>query len=689
MKPEDGRTAAAPVLRAVAQVVRSRPGAGHLPDDPDWLVRKRLPWLLEIVRRFPAVRARAAESVAASGPDARTRGLAALLLSPDDAVVEAAIDGLDLASPQGRDRAAQRTARTVADLKNRLAAERQRREYAEEDVRKADWLLAETRDAMADLEERVDELNRRLATERRRAREPKALASALLHVLEQPPAPPKDDSEERDPHRKATPATPYNGTLLEAAEGAGLAPGTLLDALRGMVAPARSSVRAVRELDLRVVPLGGDTEIGGSCLLVEAGDTRLLVDAGLRPGEQARPPREIERAGSGELHGIVVTHAHNDHCGYVPALVSRRPGLRVIATAETVRLMPVMWNDTAKLMRDRARRLDRWGGEGEVLYGPAEVDAAAARCEEVAYGVPRRIGEVTVELFPAGHILGAAGAVIRAGDRRVVVTGDISGFPQESVDGCAVPESARGADLLVMETTCCGEVHDDRERRVGDFLREVQEIHQNGGRTLIPAFALGRAQEIALLLRRHLPEVPVRIDGMAVELTAAFETATASSARPLKVFGAAVAPANRPAELDTFRNGVVITTSGMLTGGPAVQWAARILPEPGSALFLSGYQDEESPGARLRRMPETGGRFTLPDRSQEVTVPVRARVSTLRLSAHADRPGLLDIADEVDAGRTMLVHGEPHRQRHFREVLRMRGHRSAETAPWRPAARSQ
>lgn len=686
MTPQPDR-AAAPVLRAVARVVRSRPGAAHLPEDPDWLVQHRPGWLLGVVRRLPAVRSAAAEAVDAARPDARTRALAALLLSPDDAVVGAAIEALDLASPPARDRAAERTARTIARLRKKLAAERQRREYAEDDARKADRLLAETRDAKADLEERAGRLDHRLAAEQRRLQEPQTVAAALLHILELPPAAPKDDSAARDPHNEAAPSAPYNEILLAAAKAAELPPGKVLDAVRAVVDPAPPPVRVVRELDLRVTPPGGDTEIGGSCLLVEAGGTRLLVDAGLRPGEQSGPPRDIERAMAGELHGIVVTHAHNDHCGYVPALVSRHPGVRVLATAETVRLMPVMWHDTAKLMRGRTRRLNQWGTGGTELYGTVEVDAATGRCEEVAYGIPRRIGDLTVELFPAGHILGAAGAVVRAGERRVVVTGDISGFQQESVDGYALPESAAGADLLVMETTCCGEEHDDRGRRVGDFIRDVQEIHRNGGRVLVPAFALGRAQEVALLIRRHLPEVPVRIDGMAVDLSTAFQAATAGSARPLKIFGPAVTPANRPAELDTFRSGVVITTSGMLTGGPAVQWAARILPEAGSALFLSGYQDEESPGAQLRQLPEAGGKFTLPDRHGEVTVPVRARIASMRLSAHADRRGLLGIADEVSAGRTMLVHGERRRQRRFQEVLRLRHHETVETATWRPDSR--
>lgn len=678
MTPRD-RAALEPILRIVAETVRSRPGAAMVPGARR-LVREKAAWLVELLRRSPALRAHAAAVLAARRPDARTRALAALLLSPDDGVVDAVITWLDLGRAPTADREAERHARRVADLRKRLQAERTRRAYADEDARRSRELLDEMRVAKADLEGRVAALNQRLTIEQSRWREPRTIAAGLLRTLERPPSP-GDDAAARDPKNDSV-AEPYTEVLRTAAADIGRTPDELLHVVRAIADPAsvRPRAQAVRELDLRITPLGGDTQIGGSCLLVEAGGTRLLIDAGLRPGHPPQPPRDIGRATDGPLHGVVVTHAHNDHCGYVPALASRDPAPRILATPETVRLMPVMWADGAKLMRDRSRGFGRWGAEAPAHYGSAEIDAAARRCEEVPFGVPRRVGELTVELFPAGHILGAAGVVVRAGERRVVVTGDISGFRQESVDGYTLPDSARDADLLVLESTCCGDEHDPRNLRVGDFVREVREVCQGGGRVLIPAFALGRAQEIALLLRRHLPEVPVRIDGLAVDVSTAYEMATKGSARSLSIFGGPVAVAERPAELDTFRTGVVITTSGMLRGGPVVRWAARILPEPGSALFISGYQDEESTGGRL--LAHRNGTFTLHDHGREVTVPVRARITDMRLSAHADRRGLLDIADEVGAHRTMLVHGALQRQRMFREVLRIRGHDTVETTRW-------
>ncbi|WP_119726725.1 MBL fold metallo-hydrolase [Thermomonospora amylolytica] len=680
MTPPD-RTSLTPILRAVADVVCSRPSATRLPS-ADRLVEEQADWLIEVLRRLPGVRARAAAALAAGRCRGRTRHLAALLLHPDDAVVEAALGWADLTERRPRRKSrAERAGRTIADLRQRLAAERRRYQYALDDVRQLKALVGDMEAVKADMDERAAELNRQLAIERARWREPRLIAAALLRALEQPSSTRTEDAAARDP-KNVTAVQPHNETLRAAAAATGRPPEELLRIVRAIVDPASTAPRAsaVRELDLRVTPLGGDTEIGGSCLLVEAGGTRLLIDAGLRPGDPPLPPRDIARALDGPLHGVVITHAHNDHCGYVPALLAQRPGLRVLATPETVRLMPVMWGDGVKVMRDQARRRNGWGGSA--LYGHEEVGAAARRCEEMPFGTPRQVGGLTVELFPAGHILGAAGVVVRAGDRRIVVTGDISGFRQESVDGYDIPESARRADLLVLESTCCGDGHGDREVRVGDFVREVREVCQGGGRVLVPAFALGRAQEVALLLRRHLPEIPVRIDGMAIDVSTAFETATAGSARPLTIFGGLVARAARPAELDTFRTGVVITTSGMLTAGPAVAWAARILPEPGSAVFISGYQDEESTGARLLSAPN--GTITLPAHDGEVTVPVKARVADMRLSAHADRSGLLEIADEVAARRIMLVHGILQRQRLFRDTLHVRDHRTVDTAPWRP-----
>ncbi|MBB4919156.1 MBL fold metallo-hydrolase [Streptosporangium saharense] len=672
-----------PLLRAAAEAVLSRPTmAGHTGGAERFAADHRAA-LLDMLAQSDDLRRLCRERLRIPRSRQAERDFAGLLLHADPEVRAAAVRFAQTADGRQADATADRGIRRLRD-RNKQLQERLRTATGRLDNALAD--MEANRQTAREAGERAERLDAELSATRRRLRDPASTASALLALLQEEPREPEGDSRSRDPHlRREPPPAPLPSPLETAARLAEISPESFARALRALIEPPVPSATVVvsQERDLRVVPLGGGTGIGGSCLLVEAGGTRVLIDAGLVPGDPSRPPADIGQALDGPLHAVVVTHAHNDHCGYVPALTDRLPDLRIIATPETTQLMPAMWLDSVKIMDQRRRLADTWSVDTEPLYPREAVAEASRRCEELAFGVPRRIGDLTVELFPAGHILGAAGVVVRAGESRVVITGDISGFRQESVDGYAVPESAHYADLLVMESTCCAENHREREGMVGELVRAVEGIYAQGGRVLIPAFALGRAQELALVMRSHLPHVPVLVDGMAADISRSFEAVTADGPHPLSVFGGNVGRA-RPGDMDRFTRGVVISTSGMLSGGPAVRWAAKILPDPKSALFLSGYQDEESPGRRLLISAQSASpHLIVDDMGEERKIPIRARVDMMRLSAHADRRGLLEIADEVSAHEVMLVHGEARRQAEFREVLRLRRHTTTGTGSWR------
>lgn len=441
--------------------------------------------------------------------------------------------------------------------------------------------------------------------------------------------------------------------------------------------------------NLRVTALGGSNHIGGSAILVEAAGTRILVDAGLRPQAHiSRPgPKRIDEAIRTKLDAIIITHAHADHAGYVPWVVEQQRQTKVFCTPQTKSLLPTVWADSVRVMRAEADAPTIAGQAVEPPYGEAEVSQAEDALRALPYGMPTRINDVEVTLFDAGHIFGAAGVVIRAGGRRVVITGDIDDRQQQTVGPAQVPSKlANNADLLVIETTYCDRVHRDREQEGTNLVDEANSILAAGGRILIPAFGLGRAQEIALLVGQQLPDVEVRVDGLAATISELYAHNNAPEVLRGRI--RKVTSNQRAREIRGFHNGIIITTSGMLTGGAAVPWAQAVLTEPESALFLCGHQDEESPGKELERLadldPKSPRDVNLRDSNgRHVTIPVAAKIVRYNLSAHADRTGLKSIIEEVDPKAIMLVHGEPRPQETFRAQLEGAGYRVVDNQePW-------
>ena len=417
--------------------------------------------------------------------------------------------------------------------------------------------------------------------------------------------------------------------------------------------------------------LGGADEVGASCTLVEAGGRRVLVDAGIRM--QARDGDQLphlSRIGEvGPPDAVLVTHAHTDHIGALPLVHLAHPAAPLVTTAPTLSLMRILLGDALRIMEGR------WEREGELpLYPPEAVAGMLARGRTVAPGetVPLCGGEWTATFTPSGHILGSCSVLLDTPEGRLLFTGDYSLDPQRTVEPMLVPRVH--PHLVVTESTYGNRMHAHRRSEERRLAATVASVVAGGGKVLIPAFAVGRAQEAILILldaqrRGEIPPFPVYVDGMVKNVCAAYaahpEFLSRSLRREVERAGNPFFPAGEaavpvlPPKRQEILDGppcAIISSSGMLTGGASVLYAAALAGEPRNAILITGYQDEESPGRRLLDLAEgRTRRLHLAGRE----VQVACRVERYSLSAHADGGQMAGLVAKLAPRDVALVHGDP------------------------------
>lgn len=420
---------------------------------------------------------------------------------------------------------------------------------------------------------------------------------------------------------------------------------------------------------MQVVFLGGASGVGASCLAVEIDRRWLLVDAGIRVDRSSDRLPDLAFLEDKQLAAIFVTHAHADHIGALPLVHQRFPDVPMYTSIATMRLMEVMLADALKVMSRRATE------ELEIpLYDEALVDGTLRSLRALPIGGTTTVAElpdVTIHTSRAGHVAGALMLGFEAPAGRLVISGDVSVAPQRTVLGAALP-SLRYPDLLVLESTYGTRLHPNRQAEEQRLALAVAEGIARG-HVLIPAFALGRAQEIILILRAAqrdglIPEFDIWVDGLVRRVCSAYATipealrpglAKQIRDRGQAFFGRTIRPVETPAQRTEIIEGApscIISSSGMLTGGPSAWYACRLAERPEASILITGYQDEEAPGRRLLQLAERGeGTLNL----EGASIAVRCRVSQYSLSAHADGAELAGIVRGLGPRSVALVHGDP------------------------------
>ena len=440
---------------------------------------------------------------------------------------------------------------------------------------------------------------------------------------------------------------------------------------------------------MRITFLGGADTVTGSRHLVELGGRRVLLDCGMFQGYKVFRERNWA-APEPALHGldaVVLSHAHLDHCGWLPVLVRHGAPGQVLASPATRDLAEVLLLDSAHLQEEDARRANRYGysrhAKALPLYTTAEAERAIARIRALPPGLahaldgdaapgavpPRRTrgaaAGLRVELTPAGHLLGACSVTLRAGQETLVYSGDLG----RSADLLMPPpQRITRADVLIVESTYGNRWHppEDAAVRLGAIIRATID---HGGSVLLPSFAVGRAQALLLVLQRlkaagTLPRgLPIFLDSpMATQATTLYRR----HRDLLRVDGAeiealldGVRVVTTPLESSRLSRlrypAVIISASGMATGGRVLHHLKALAPDARHHIVFAGFQVAGSRGAHL-----VAGATEVKIHGEYV--PVRAAVTHIEgFSGHADSDELMAWLRgfRKPPRQTFVVHGDP------------------------------
>ncbi|MGR2752404.1 MBL fold metallo-hydrolase RNA specificity domain-containing protein [Agromyces arachidis] len=416
--------------------------------------------------------------------------------------------------------------------------------------------------------------------------------------------------------------------------------------------------------------LGAADTVTGSRFLVESDGARVLVDCGLFQGykvlrERNRRPFAVEPE---SIDAVVLTHAHLDHSGYLPALVRDGFAGRILATPGTIELCRVMLTDSAYLMEEEARHAAKRGWsrhrDPRPIYTSDDVKATLPRFAGLDFGESRSAARgVDVRFSRAGHILGAAQVHLEAGGRALHFTGDLGRRHDPLM---RPPADLEPCDVLVTESTYGNRRHADEDPadRLGDV---IARITRRGGVVLIPAFAVGRTETVLLHLSRlaergDLPDVPVYLNSpMAVDVAGIYERHPEEHRLDHDALTRMYRLATRITTVDdskllNLRGGpmIIVSASGMLTGGRILHHIQAYGSDPHNAIVLTGFQAGGTRGAAL-----AAGERSLRIFGEDV--PIRAEVTMIEgMSAHPDADEILDWlrAAASAPGMTYVTHGE-------------------------------
>jgi len=398
--------------------------------------------------------------------------------------------------------------------------------------------------------------------------------------------------------------------------------------------------------------LGGAREVGRSSVLVES-DARLLLDYGIKIHADTAYPMPHQ----GEIDAAVITHAHLDHSGFVPQLYDNDEPMW-LGTPPTRTLCEILIPDCARILQ-RER--------GGLPYRHGSIKQAFENFEPVGYGQGKSIRNTRINFHEAGHITGSAIVEIQHKKSKIVYTGDFK-MSQTRMHEAARP--IKEAQALIIESTYFDREHPTRDEIESDLCQRAREVLENRGNLLLPAFAVGRTQELIRVFRAHMRDVPIYVDGMGWDASKAVAKHTNYIRNP-KLFRKDLesvrhVKSRQEREKALKEPCIMIASAGMLQGGPAMSYLlmlnAREHPDRSKIVF-TGYCVDGTNGHNLlnKGFVDVGGE----------QLKVKVPYEYLDLSAHAGREELFSFVQKSAPEKVFCMHGD--KPDEFAEELKLEG----------------
>ena len=439
---------------------------------------------------------------------------------------------------------------------------------------------------------------------------------------------------------------------------------------------------------LEITVFGAADSVGKSCVMISDHDHRVLLDAGIqlhprRSGLLSTPPEGVD-AFSDEIDSVLLSHAHIDHSAYIPALFRAGYQGLVHCTTPTKDITEILWKDHLKI-------------EGPHHYGISHLHSALAKTETHKYNQKFVISDgITAEFFDASHILGSATILLDWEGTLILYTGDFNDAKTPYHDPIVYPDPDESLDVLITETTNANrKISSSRKSVTSKLTKSLLKCYARGGKAIIPSFALGRSQEIQAYLisdfDSFLHKFPLYIDGMILDMNMIYQKylnekwvsprilmeleekgyRTPFEHEGLRTIDEVSYTGKRGKKREKLitqdKRSIILTTSGMLEGGPVYDYLRLGGNNPLNGLYIVGYQVEGTLGADI----VSGKKKLSLDNGfgQYFDVSLALEVKRFNFSGHASLDGLIQMVRYGSPSFVYAIHGDPEAQHAYSRAL--------------------